>query len=345
MNIRIDVSHLHKASAFRGVGVYTDFLVQHLKQICGLHVHVYTGGRKQKTDIVHYPYFDLFFHTLPLYKEAKTVVTIHDVIPLIFPQRYKPGLKGMIRFFLQLVSLHTVSAVITDSECSKRDIMKYLGMPKEKIHVVYLAGNPGIQRQTSEVVRRVSLQYNLPQKYVLYVGDINYNKNLPRCIEAFSKLPNEYSFVMVGRSLKNIDIPEGVALHETIQENKVDSRVLLLTEVPKDPASDLAAIFTRASLYIQPSLYEGFGLSVLDALQCGVPVVSSNTSSLPEIGETIVEYCNPYDSEDMARVMINALSKKQSMIYRKTLEKHAEHFQWEKTAKKTANIYEKVMKR
>lgn len=345
MNIRIDISHLHKANAFRGVGVYTDFLVQHLKQISGLNIHMYAGGWKPKTDIVHYPYFDLFFHTLPIYKEAKTVVTIHDVIPLIFPQRYKPGLKGMIRFFLQLVSLRTVSAIITDSECSKKDIMKYLGISKEKIHVVYLAGNPGIQRQTLEVVRRVSLQYNLPQKYVLYVGDINYNKNIPRCIEAFSKLPNDYSFVMVGRSLKNMNIPEGVALHEAIQRNKIDSRVLLLTEVPKDPISDLAAIFTRASLYIQPSLYEGFGLSVLDALQCGVPVVSSNVSSLPEIGGSIVEYCNPYDSEDMARAMIKTLSKKQSIIYRKSLEKHAEHYQWEKTAEKTAKIYEKVMKR
>lgn len=310
-----------------------------------MQVHLYAGGRKHKIDVVHYPYFDLFFHTLPLHKEAKTVVTIHDVIPLIFPQRYKPGVKGMIRFFLQLMSLRTVSAIITDSECSKKDIMKYLGMPKEKIHVVYLAGNPGMRRQASEVVRRVALQYKLPQKYVLYVGDINYNKNLPRCIEAFSKLPDEYSLVMVGRSLKNIDIPEGAALQEAIQKNKVDSRVLLLTEVPKDPIADLAAIFTQASLYIQPSLYEGFGLSVLDALQCGVPVVSSNTSSLPEIGGTIVEYCNPYDSEDMARAMINVLSRKQSMIGRKVLEKHADHFRWEKTAEKTAKIYEKVVER
>ncbi|KKT98062.1 MAG: Glycosyltransferase [Microgenomates group bacterium GW2011_GWB1_45_17] len=149
---------------------------------------------------------------------------------------------------------------------------------------MHLAGNPLLHATPKTDVDAVLKKYNIPEKYLLYVGDINYNKNLPALLRAFSTLSQNLHLVMVGRSLNNIEIPEGRWIHDTIQEKGIAQRVHLLTDIPKHPATELAALFTGASAYVQPSLYEGFGLSVLDAMQCGALVISSTGGFLiPEM--------------------------------------------------------------
>ncbi len=344
MRVLLDTHQLQTLSGFRGIGVYTDLLYKHLKLIPNLEVHLENDGKP--FDIIHYPYFDFFFHTLPFKKPAKTVVTIHDTIPLIFPDHYKPGVKGFLRFILQKLSLYSVSAVLADSEASKRDIEKYLHVPAKKVFTTLLAGNPLTQKQSPTVCKRAKVKYNLPDRYILYVGDINYNKNLPKLIQAFSYLPKPYHLVMVGRSLTNTAIPEGKELDIAIQTSGIRDRIHLLTGVPRDPAEDLAAIFTMASVYVQPSLYEGFGLSVLDALQCGTPVVAAKTSSLTEVGGDCVIYVNPLDAKDMALGMVKALrlGAKQKQTLAQCVSAHLESFSWEKTAQQTHEVYKKVLK-
>lgn len=343
VRVLLDTHQLHSLSGYRGIGVYTDLLHRHLKLIPNLEVMTENDGKPY--NIIHYPFFDFFFHTLPFRKSAKTVVTIHDTIPLIFPDHYKPGIRGLFRFLQQRLSLLSVSAVVTDSDSSSRDVIKHLGLPKEKVHTTLLAGNPATEKQSTAVCKRVKVKYNLPDKFVLYVGDINYNKNLPRCIEAFSYLPKPYHLVMVGRSLTQTQIPEGQALHQAIERHGVRERVHLLTGVPKDPPEDLAALFTLASTYIQPSLYEGFGLPVLDAMQCGTPVVASYVSSLSEVGGDCAIYVNPLDAKDMALGMVKALrlTQKQRTEYMQRAMHHAHTFSWEKTAYATYEVYKKVM--
>lgn len=335
MRIKIDTGKMNALSTFRGVGTYAELLSAALKRVS--HVQLV----EENPEVRHYPFFDLFFHTLPILRKTKTVVTIHDVIPLVFPKQYKPGLRGQLRFFLQNIALGGVEAVVTDSECSKRDIAHYLGYPAEKIHAIYLAGNPEIKRQPKRVTEEIRKKYVLPERYVLYVGDINYNKNLPRLIEACSKLPQDISLVMVGRTLNDIAIPEGETLHKALDKFEMRARTVLLTEVPKHPAQDLAAIFTLAEVYVQPSLYEGFGLSVLDAMQCGIPVVSSNASSLPEVCGDAALYFDPKDVNEMAKKIQEAitLSVPERRVLEDKMEKNLKRFSWLKTAEETARAY------
>ena len=135
MKVAIDVSPLKNANRYRGVGIYTQQLVKSLQSLnisnfsCQL---IEDKTMVKDSDLIHYPFFDLFFLTLPLKKEKPTVVTIHDVIPLVFSEHYPVGLRGAFKFQIQKNSLKNVRAVITDSENSKKDIFKYLNYPKEK---------------------------------------------------------------------------------------------------------------------------------------------------------------------------------------------------------------------
>ncbi|HKY73934.1 MAG TPA: glycosyltransferase family 1 protein [Patescibacteria group bacterium] len=345
MRILFDTHQLNALNVFRGSGVYADNLLSALRGVP--EVEILHPGDRGDADLVHYPFFDIFFHTLPLIKKLPTVVTIHDVIPLAFPAQYPAGIKGMARFLLQLSSLQSVKAVITDSECSKRDIAKYLGYPIEHIYVAYLAANPLLERPSPGELKEIVEKYKLPKHYILYVGDINYNKNLPRFIHAASKLPKDVQVVMVGKALMNTDIPEGKALHTAISKSGIGERVHLITNVPREPTVDMSAIMSMAACYVQPSLYEGFGLPVLDAMKLGVPVASSNTSSLPEVGGTAAAYFTPNNEEEITSVIHNVLSmpnsERQAVVRRGLAQSRS--FSWAKTAEQTAVVYKKVLER
>ncbi|MEK7457949.1 MAG: glycosyltransferase family 1 protein [Patescibacteria group bacterium] len=341
MRVLLDTTQLNILSDGRGIGIYTKLLQQHLQLVEGVDLSLHDDG--QPYDLVHYPYFDLFFHTLPIRKHSKTIVTIHDVIPLVFPKAYKAGIKGTIRFFQQQVSLFSVAAVITDSERSKQDIVGHLGVPEVKVNTIYLAGNPEVRKQSPDIRERVRLQRNLPGKFALYVGDINYNKNLPRLVEACSMLPSDVHLVLVGRTVNNIEILEGQALHTAIENFGMKQRIHLLTDVEK--ADELSAIFGLASVYVQPSLYEGFGLSILDAMQCETPVVCANTSSLPEVGGNAAFYVDPYHCKQMAQVIAKVISLNSAdrKAQRAKMQVNLSKFSWEKTAEQTVAVYKKVL--
>jgi len=360
MKIAIDVSPLESGHRRRGVGFYVERLKRALERVDKRNSYIFFTRTKKlpRCDLIHYPYFDLFFLTLPLVKSGKTVVTIHDVIPLVFPQKFPKGIKGWIKFQIQKLSLKGVEAVITDSYNSKKDIVRFLHFPEERIFVVPLA--PGEEFKKLEIgnclpreARRakwgkleIGKKYSLPQKFILYVGDVNWNKNIPGLVKAFSKLKSNFSalkLVLVGRAFLEENLPEVQNLLQLFRLLKCGGDVLRLGFVPTE---DLVAIYNLASVYVQPSFYEGFGLPVLEALSCGTPVVCARTSSLPEVGGKVAIYVNPYDIDDIARGISEVL-RYDAMTRHKRVEeglRWAKRFSWEKTAKETIKVYEKIVK-
>lgn len=346
MKVLIDTSPLSSEHAVRGVGMYTRFLSEALERHKG--IEVFRSGLDQtvpRADVIHYPFFDLFFPTLPFLKRRPTVVTIHDVIPLIFPAAYPPGKRGTLAHTRQKMSLKTVAAVITDSNASKNDIVQHLGVPEEKVHVVYLAANPFLTPITGQALRSARRRLKLPARYILYVGDINYNKNLPQLIKALKFLPDDVKLVCVGKNFVPQEIPEWQAIEAQVALSNVEERVVFRSDILSDDYASLSALYSAALCYVQPSLYEGFGLPVLEAMRCKTPVVATRNSSLTEIGGSVVEFVET-DAEDMAKGIRNVLSL--SAVKRKALVTKAaqwqESFTWDTTAKETIAVYERAAK-
>ena len=328
LKIAIDSFPLTSGHKVRGVGFYTKNLIEALgKQVDAVD---FTTTDLKRYDVIHYPYLDLFAHTLPIAKSTKTVVTVHDVIPLVYPKHYPPGIRGKLNFYLQKYSLGSVSAIITDTETSKKDICRFLGIKPEKIHVIYLAPRPIFKPITdSQSLITVRKKYDLPPTFALYVGDVNYNKNIPNLIKAceLARIP----LVIVGKQAKEgKDGSLGLSHPELMHLQNLNwGNVITCGFVPDD---DLAAIYSSATVYVQPSFYEGFGFPVLEAIACGTPVVAAKTQSLVEIAEGAAIFADPKDPKDIARGMKNPI--KNPVLPR--------NYSWEKTAKETLGVYAKI---
>jgi len=346
IKVLIDISPLQNANAIRGVGVYTRFLVESFQKLP--EIKVFTDAKLtqgQKINITHYPFFDLFFATLPLKKKTKTVVTIHDVVPLLFPKQYPAGIKGKLRFGKQRLALRSVDAIITDSESSKKDIIRFLKVPEAKVRVVYLAANPNIIVASEEAKQHAHYKYHLPNKYILYVGDINYNKNLPQLIKAMKFLPDDIWLVCVGKNFYAHDIPEWKAIETQVALSDVTKRTMFLNEISGAATEELSAIYSSATMYVQPSLAEGFGLPVLEAMQCKVPVVATKNSSLTEIGGEFAQYVQT-DAESIAAGMKVVLDWTEAQRTKQVnaAAKWSSHFSWDKVAQDTLAVYQSILK-
>jgi len=346
IKILIDTSPLSNGNSHRGVGQYTKLLITELEKISDLDVQ-----RTDKIpppiitpDIIHFPFFDLFFPTLPLWRKAKTVVTIHDVIPLLHPAEYPVGKRGTLSFWRQKTALKTVACVITDSAASAADIEKYLKVPAKKIQVIHLAANPALALVKPAQLKLTSEKFDLPDKYLLYVGDINYNKNLPQLIKALKFLPDDIQLVCVGKNFYPHDIPEWRWIETQIALSNVTTRVRFITNVLPADSVSLSAIYTGAIAYVQPSLSEGFGLPVLEAMICQTPVIAANTSALVEVVGEAGILVEP-EAEDFAAAVTQVIgwSKAKRQTQLEKASKHAATFSWAKTAEATAKVYQQLV--
>lgn len=349
--IGIDLTPLKNAHASRGIGKYTNELLEAIKTLGlrDIEIAPYEKENCLKTntfDLLHYPYFDLFFHTLPFKRKIPVVVTVHDVIPLLFPSAYPPGVKGKINHLLQKLSLRSVEMVITDSQNSKNDIVEHLQIPEPKIKVIYLAPSLIFQQlEKGNWEKDLRKKYQLPENFVLYVGDVNWNKNLISLANACKKIKN--TLVIVGKQATNENFDkshvENQPLLELLNKFGNDPQVRRLGYVPDE---DLVKIYNLANVYCLPSLYEGFGLSILEAMACGCPVVCSNTSSLPEIGDEAIVKFDPKNVDDIANSLKSVLNNKnlEEELIRKGLGQ-VKKYSWKKTAIETTDVYRSILER
>jgi len=269
-------------------------------------------------------------------------VTIHDTIPLVFPEHYPPGVKGNLKFQIQKFSLKNVKAVITDSENSKKDIFKYLNYPKEKIYVIPLAPAKDFKViKNKDFLDKIKRKYKLPEKFILYVGDVNYNKNVLGLIKAFADFRDQekdFKLVLVGKAFLEEDLKETQEIIKLINLLDLNKNIIRLGWIPQE---DLAGIYNSATVYCQPSFYEGFGLPVLEAMACGCPVVAANTSSLPEICGRAAIMFDPYNIKSIVEGIKMALNQKSDLMAKGL--RQVENFNWEKVAQKTYEVYQKVV--
>lgn len=350
IKVAIDTLPLHTAHKTRGIGYYTRNLVDNLKKDTTIDVQEFIKlDEVKEADLVHYPWFDLFFHTLPIRKRFPTVVTIHDVIPLVFPQYYPVGIRGKINFNLQKISLRSCKLFITDSQTSKKDLIKYLNIKDSKIIVIPLAQDRKFRVLSDTHLIHVKRKYNLPDEFLLYVGDANWAKNLPFLIEGFREIIkkgdfNRLKLILVGgvflKNVENIDHPELQSLkklNQKILDYNLKDKVLKPGYLDDE---DLVAFYNLATIYIQPSLYEGFGLPILQAFACGTPVVSSQRSSLPEVGGNAAVYFDPTNLSRFTWVISEILKDKslQKKLSRLGLERAA-RFSWDKVIAETKKVY------
>lgn len=347
MNIAIDISPLSGEHSVRGSGFYLKNLKAALTKYFPDNRYIFFQPGEQlpeSVDVVHYPYFDPFFLTLPYQKKHNTIVTVHDLAPLIFPKHFPAGLRGKLKWHLQKFRLKKADAIITDSICSKNDIAKIAGISKEKIHVVYLAAGEEFTKyqKSNSKDQKLRKKYNLPEKFALYVGDATWNKNLPRIVRA--AIEADVPLVMAGKALSTEILnnnPWNSDLQEAQRIAHQSDTVFLLGFVPDE---DLVSLYNAATVFVMPSLYEGFGLPILEAMSCGCPVITSKEGSLSEVAGDAAYFVDAYSQEDIANGIKKVFldEKLQQLLSQKGL-KQAKKFNWKKTAQETIRVYQTVV--
>lgn len=350
MKVAIDVSPIssghYLAHKVRGTGFYLKNLQENLVSLYGKEdFRFFSRGEEiGNVDIVHYPYFEPFFLSLPLKKIAKTIVTVHDLTPIVFKEDFPPGIKGNIKWRLQKKSLQNVDFIITDSKSSKKDIHEITGIDDDKIRVIYLAAAKHF-KQIEELDKKEFLsKFSLPESFILYVGDVTPNKNLPRIIEAINK--TNYNLVIVGKAFANEDFDRENVWNKDLKKAKelsLGSKKIVSLGFVED--SDLVKIYNIASTLVMPSLYEGFGLPILEAMQSGCPVITSKRGSLGEVGMDAALYVDPLSVDSIASGINKVMG---DANLRKSLSqagiKNAKKFTWEKTAIETYDVYKSILK-
>jgi len=275
---------------------------------------------------------------LPLLKlNTSFVVTIYDLIPYRIPWNYP----NVLRFkFTLLESIQRVNKIIAISEHAKMDLVNTFHIPGEKIHVVYGGLEDRFGIMDSDLCKKyLKNTYGISREFILFVGSLEPKKNISRLIEAFSHIQKQfgrkYFLVLIGsRDLRYEEILKNI--RETEMEEEV-----VLTGYVKD--EDLPYFYNAASLFVFPSLYEGFGLPLLEAMACGLPIVASNRSSIPEVVDNAGVLFDPYNVQEMADTMEKVLSDEnlRDDLRQKGLNR-VKLFTWEKAARETLTVYEKA---
>lgn len=287
-----------------------------------------------------FPGVDLFHatdHLLPPLSRVKSVFTVHDLIFRFHPETHK----ALNRWFLSFMMprfLQAADAVIAVSECTKRDIVRLYGLDEGKIRVIYEGVNPSFRPVQPEVIKRVRQKHGIQQGYILCVSTIEPRKNLGSLLEAYRALKDqgtENKLVIVG---KKGWLYEG--FFRRLRELGLEDEVIFPGFVPDE---ELPAVYSAADLFVFPSLYEGFGLPVLEAMACGAPVITSNTSSLPEVAGEAALLVHPTSIEELAGAMRRVLEKEELREeLRAKGPKQAARFSWESAARETLAVYEAV---
>jgi len=282
----------------------------------------------------HVPYFaPPHYHSFPL------VVTIHDLIPVVL-REYRGNFLVRLYTSLVMAAAHKADAIITDSEAAKRDVIRRLSVNNDDVHVVHLAADARFSPDIpSEDVKAARRRYDLPERFLFYLGGLDVRKNLGILFTALSKLPEEVSLVIAGRTRHGRAkiFPDWV---RQATASDIGHRVRFLGGVPE---ADKPLLYRAATIFVFPSRYEGFGLDPLEAMACGTPVVCSNATSLPEVvgdGGILVA---PDDADAWAAAIGRLWECEQERAhYADRALTRARSFSWDRTAAQTIAVYEEV---
>jgi len=293
--------------------------------------------RRLAIDVLHSPH-----HTTPaLPLPCRRVVTLHDVTFFLLPQRYPPAR----RLYFQAITRAAArlgQAIITPSQTVKRDVVRVLGVPEEKVTAIAEAPAPEFAPlEDADALGRMRWRYKLPTHYILSVGNLEPGKNRGRLIAAYSRLREkglQHHLVIAGQRAWRYE-----SELELVRRLRLDDVVHFLGYVD---GADMPGLYSGADLLAFPSLYEGFGLPVLEAMACGTPVVTSSVSALPEVAGDAALLVDPKDVAGLAEAMERAVADEalRADLRARGL-KRAGEFSWDKAARETVRVYEAVASR
>jgi alpha-1,3-rhamnosyl/mannosyltransferase len=327
-NIAIDARMINKS----GIGTY----IKHIMEFIGYNTVLdnsnfpcknysikeqlffpYKKLRREKIDVLHIPHLNI-----PLFYRGKLIVTIHDLIHLKYPHFLPSKFHYYYFKFMLAAATKKASKILANSHNTKKDIIEFFNVEPSKIKVTHLGvGKEFVIREKEEIFYLYE-KYNISQnkKIILYVGNLLPHKNLNRLLKAVRLIKEDYVLLLAGKSFKNR------------YEQKLEKGTIVYAgEISQ---SELVDFYNLADLSVLPSLYEGFGLPVLESFACGTPVACSNTSSLPEVGGNHAFYFDPENESDIANAINKAFEWKGSPL---SLREYALQFSWEKTAEETLN--------
>ncbi|MBC7251223.1 MAG: glycosyltransferase family 4 protein [Anaerolineae bacterium] len=272
-------------------------------------------------------------HVLPLVHPKRTVVTVHDLGYRYYPTAHRP----LDRFYLDLSTRYharVATHILADSQATRGDLIREYGADPERITVVYPGVDESLRRMDEAVIATARAKYGIPGEYVLYIGTLHPRKNLVRLVEAFAALKSEtVSLVIAGQKGWLYD-----SIFARVREVGLAERVLFTGYVAD---ADLPALLSGARVFAFPSLYEGFGFPVLEAMACGVPVVCSHASSLPEVAGDAALLVDPLDTAAWAAALERALVDEElraDLVRRGYVQ--VRRFSWRNAAEETLQVLE-----
>lgn len=293
---------------------------------------------KEKIDLFLSPY-----NKVPLVSPCRVIITIHDMTPFLsnFAQEPRNPLCISLKKYLSNLMAKRADLIITDSTNSKKDIICLFNLREEKVRVVY----NGVEKRfcpikDREVLERIREEYGITKNYILYIGNLKPHKNVSGLIKAYSmlseSLKNNYQLVIVGKKDENFN-----GLFDSCAELRIIDKVIFIDFVKDD---DLPALYSSATIFVFPSFYEGFGLPVLEAMACDVPVITSSVASLPEVAGNAARFINPYSTEEISRAIEELLV---NLYLREDLTmkglRQARNFSLDKMAKNILDLMEELL--
>lgn len=290
--------------------------------------------KKNRIDVLHSPGF-----VMPIMSKAKNVLTMADMTFFTHPEAHTLAKRAYFWMFMP-ISIKKADKIISISENTKKDILDHVKVDKKKIRTVHLAADRSFKELNKDKCRKeIKERYDVGSPFILFIGMIEPRKNLERLITAFSELKKkenmQHKLVIVGKKGWKFD-----SIFKTIKKERLEQEIIFTGYVPDE---DLAKFYNAADFFVYPSLYEGFGLPVLEAMACGCPVITSNVSSMPEVAGDAGLLINPESVKDIADAIKKVINDKElQKKMRKQGIKQSSRFSWKKTAEKTLRIYEEV---
>jgi len=279
-------------------------------------------------------------HVLPLIHPRRSVVTVHDLGYLSYPEAHTAGDRRYLDWSTRW-NARQATALLADSAATKADLVRAYGVDGCKIHIAYLGRDELLAPvRDGRALADVQARYGIAGRYLLYVGTLQPRKNLARVIEAFACLAGDPAFSGLQLVLAGKKGWLYADLFAQVERMGLPGRVLFPGYIED---ADLPALLSGALAFVFPSLYEGFGIPVLEAGACGVPVITSNTSSLPEIAGDAALLVDPHDVDAIAEAMRRLVTDDalRSELARRGLE-NVQRFSWEKCARETLAVLESV---